>query len=662
MLTFRALPPGFICVIKTQLSTEPASALSQLHLTYQAFDNESAARDICSALSPSQVNYILWKCSPEEQDWSDRQRDVYDVPGFGKFCYAGLGSLAIEFKRMGVFNQLGHAIFNNIRNGDWLIDYHCKRLHEYELPDAFTAFCLGGFNNIMQLPRGSIPKHIVKFILGLFHMLKFYVRTELFSLSTDLQSMEDSFIDNLAFTTTQFFGNVKSTQTHLMVETMSAGLPHFAVGYARCWGRDTFIAFKGMFLRTGRYREAADLLATYAGTMQHGLIPNLLDRGRNCRYNARDATWWFLQAFKDYFISAPDGELLLSRDIQMVFQKGDHAHMTFVDIIQTILQSHAQGITFREYNAGQQLDTHMKPDGFNIHIVTDPATGFVYGGNQWNCGTWMDKMGSSDKARNKGVPATPRDGADIEIIGLLYSVVSFLRNAVEAGKYPYEEVTFGNGEKASYGEWAERIQTNFEPYFWIPEEGASPQIEERHVRVRGIYKDVLGSSNHAIDYMFRPNQCIAMAVAPELFDRDHALVALKNIDAALLGDMLNGEQLGVKTLCPEDSLYRSFYDNTDDSADYSIAQGFSYHNGPEWLWPLGFALLAKLHFQQCSASHIMKHVVSLRKHIAKSQWMSLPELTNSKGAFCKDSAPAQAWSVATLLDALLETPRLEYED
>lgn len=100
--------------------------------------------------------------------------------------------------------------------------------------------------------------------------------------------------------------------------------------------------------------------------------------------------------------------------------------MTIEKLVYKILVIHASGINFRELNAGPRIDDQMKDDGFNVKVEADLSdTGFCFGGNSDNCGTWMDKMGSAPFV-NKGSPATPRDGAPIELVGLQYSVLSFI--------------------------------------------------------------------------------------------------------------------------------------------------------------------------------------------------------------------------------------------
>ena len=91
----------------------------------------------------------------------------------------------------------------------------------------------------------------------------------------------------------------------------------------------------------------------------------------------------------------------------------------------------------------------MTDSGFNVDVRLDAATGLIYGGNAANCGTWMDKMGESLEAGTYGRPATPRDGAAVEIIGLLKSTLRWL-SSLPASVFPHTSVNTGNTADVSH--------------------------------------------------------------------------------------------------------------------------------------------------------------------------------------------------------------------
>jgi predicted glycogen debranching enzyme len=74
--------------------------------------------------------------------------------------------------------------------------------------------------------------------------------------------------------------------------TIVAGYPWFTD-----WGRDTFIALRGLCLATGRLDAASDILLEWAGSVSDGMLPNRFpDTGSLPEFNAVDASLWFVVA------------------------------------------------------------------------------------------------------------------------------------------------------------------------------------------------------------------------------------------------------------------------------------------------------------------------------------------------------------------------------
>ncbi|CAJ1356503.1 unnamed protein product [Effrenium voratum] len=658
-------PPGSVLVFSTD-----ASKAQQRHSAVMKLLSADEIFKPLHSLSLHQMNYLLYSCESEERDRSDGKRGAYDVPGVGPLAYCGLMGVcaALDEARAGFTeDQLLYApVAENIRNGDWMMACLFDRLDDMPGLEDVKDWLQRADRILASCPRKLAPFYFDLLVPGLCAA----ACTCLINNSSDFvatASDASDLIRHLALATVQFWGATKSAPLHWdraqqegwqKHPSLCAGLPHFAAGFMRNWGRDTFISLRGCLLATGRHAEARETLLVYASVIRHGLCPNLLDAANRPRYNARDATWFFLQAIQDYVAESDEGEEFLAAPVRLKWPvkdwDADLANLephTVADLVHLIFAAHAKGIAFREWgagrgpDAGKGIDDDMSEWGFDVQVSLDEDTGLISGGCEHNCGTWMDKMGSSSKAGNKGKPATPRDGADVEIIGLLKSSLRWVCS-LKRDVFKHEDVRTASQQTLTYSQWNQKIQNNFERLFWIdPDEKGGAQVA-------GIYRDTLGASRKWQDTQLRPNFCIAMVVAPELFLPEHAKMALRTAASRLIGPMA----LGMCTLDPADKEYRGDYHNDNDSADIAIAHGWNYHQGPEWVWPLGFFLEAWHRFGSdhgtSAPRHAMRWLLSHRSMLRKAPWRSLPELTNSKGQHCGHSCPAQAWSLGTLLAAV----------
>ncbi|KAJ5213991.1 hypothetical protein N7449_001160 [Penicillium cf. viridicatum] len=639
------------------------------------FENNLAngADDAFSELSLIDLNFVLYRCEAEERDYSDGQDGIYSIPKHDPMVYAGLQGWWSVLDDIIKYNQLGHPLCDHLREGQWALDYIIGRMEKAASKEGYVAlkkpaaWLREKFDTVRNLPNFLFPRYFA-IILQVAYNAAW--KRGIHLLGDNVRHGQE-FIHQLAMVSVQQTGYVKSASLWptKMVPSLAAGLPHFAVDWARCWGRDIFISIRGLFLCTQRFDDAKEHIIAFASVLKHGMIPNLLSSGKLPRYNSRDSVWFFMQAIQDFVEIAPNGIDILQEKVPRRFLPYDDTWFPFDDsraysqsptlleCVQEVFQRHASGMSFREYNAGPDLDRQMKPEGFQINVKVDWETGLIFGGNQDNCGTWQDKMGESTKAGNKGFPGTPRDGAAIEITGLAYSSLAWLTRLHESKAYPHEGVDIGDGKKITFAEWARKIKDNFERCYFVPldpSEDSQYDVDAKIVNRRGIYKDLYKSGKPYEDYQLRANFPVAMSVAPELFTPAKALVALSIADSVIVGPV------GMSTLDPSDLNYRPNYVNSDDSDDFATAKGRNYHQGPEWIWQRGYFLRALLHFDllrrktpeertECF-QQVTRRLDGCKKALRESPWKGLPELTNKAGEYCNDSSPTQTWSAGCLLD------------
>lgn len=708
-ISFRNFTPGTVIAFRCSLVSPAKEAVLEIrrglgqfgymmrsysgNTTFDDTWDTSNYRAIVSRLTLGDLNRVMYRVDQEERD-DKFGFSTYHIPNHGNLCYSGLRGIMSVLGELRPSNDLGHPLCNNLREGNWLMDYISNRLkvigNTYHLGTWFENM----FFHLKKIPRFLIPCYFDAIVTGSYIVLREMALQQFAPFVRE----GSTFVQALSLGSIQFCGFVRSARLpplapkldpkprmEIVMNTseqeeapvsMAAGLPHFVSGFWRCWGRDTFIALRGMLMVTGRYQDARFLILGFAATLRHGLIPNLLNEGKKARYNCRDAVWWWLQAIQQYSIMAPQGEDILNDPVSRMYPTDDSPALAQGEceqplhaVMQEALSRHMVGVQFREIGAGKKLDEHMTDEGFNVEIGVWWPQGFPYGGNAHNCGTWMDKMGSSEKAGNKGKPATPRDGAAVEIVGLCASTVRWLAQLSKRGVYPYQGVSKVQADYTdtfvTFEQWHSAIMHFFETEFFIAAEPDPPNEPNPELIVRRcMYKDSFYASQFWANFQLRPNFCVAMVVAPELFTVENAWAALNVAEEVLMGP------LGMRTLDPRDWAYCGDYIVNEDSCDPNKAHGFNYHNGPEWLWPLAYFLRAKLYFAaklDRQQKGILRDTVdfinnTLCRHyqeLMHSPWKSLPELTNTDGSYCRDSCRAQAWSDGCILEVLYDLERVE---
>jgi predicted glycogen debranching enzyme len=195
-------------------------------------------------------------------------------------------------------------------------------------------------------------------------------------------------------------------------KTIIAGYPWFTD-----WGRDTFIALRGLCLATGRLAEARSILLEWAPLVSEGMLPNrFVDQGDAPEFNSVDAALWYVVAVHDYLRAVGSADT----KVPAADRK------TLAEAVAGIIAGYSRGTRY-----GIRLD----------------ADGLIAAGEPGVQLTWMDaKVGEW--------VVTPRIGKPVEIQALWLNVLHIAQ-----------------GLGLDHGEILQRGLQSFNARFWNPSLG-----------------------------------------------------------------------------------------------------------------------------------------------------------------------------------------------
>ena len=251
----------------------------------------------------------------------------------------------------------------------------------------------------------------------------------------------------------------------------------------------------------------------------------------------------------------------------------------------------------------QIIDAHVQGTRFNIHM--DPQDGLLFAGQDGVQLTWMD-------AKVGNWVVTPRIGKPIEVNALWYAALQAMDEFTKLLAEP----------DGRYAAMAATVLNSFSRY-WDD--------------TRGYCFDVLDGPNSP-DATLRPNQLIAIAVAPNLLDKPRQQKIVDLCARTLLGSYC------VRTLDPHDSAYRGVYGGPQSQRDSA------YHEGAAWAWLLG--IFAMAHYSAYGCADIAARFLDpIEQHLQDAGLGTISEIFNGNEPFTPVGCIAQAWSVALVLQA-----------